>query len=600
MPTMNTPTTALMNAMLVGIPSEVQSAGPRVARVAHLPHTTQTADAGPYDVLPIGVFEADRYGHGLYFNVALRELIQAGSGEPVPNCHLTSLNQAYWYEFVLPEDYAAVLQSWQHCTATQTSFSGEYRYRRPDGACGWLQIQVRPIEASSGERYVGIVEDVTDRVKTNSRRKKAEMRWKRARATAAESAERLKQTVTELELARHRAEEAARAKSEFLANMSHEIRTPMTAILGYTDLMLDEVDAETQQGELLRTVKRNGNFLLEIINDILDLSKIEADKLILERVRCKPLEIAQDATSMMNLRVKERNLELQLTIQSPIPDSFDGDPTRLRQILVNLLSNAIKFTSHGRVELQLGYRPPADGSECGELTFAVKDSGIGMTSEQLGKLFRPFTQADSSTTRKFGGTGLGLTISRRLANMMEGDLTVASEYGVGSTFTLTIPATSAQFVTETTRAAEEVTESPAKVTIDGAGVLAGRQVLVAEDGADNQKLIRFLLKKAGAEVFLVENGQLAVDYLLHATQAGDLPDVVLMDMQMPVLDGYSATRRLRDLGFDRPIVALTAHAMGGDRDKCLDAGCTNYVTKPIDRQKFFGTICQVISDYEGS
>ncbi len=593
-----TPSNALMNAMIVGTPFQMQSAGSTAALVAHFPHRTRTVDAGPYDLLPIGVFEANKQGDCLYLNVALRELIQGADNELFSHWGLSCLNQGRWYAFVLPDDHAAVLQCWQRCIETQISVSGEYRYLRADGACGWLQIQVRPIEATAGERYIGIVEDVTDRVKIDSRRKKAEMRWKRARATAAESAERLKQTVTELEVARHRAEEAARAKSEFLANMSHEIRTPMTAILGYTDLMLDEVDAETQQGELLRTVKRNGNFLLEIINDILDLSKIEADKLILERVRCKPLEIAQDATAMMNLRVKERNLELQLTIQSPIPDSFEGDPTRLRQILVNLLSNAIKFTSHGRVELLLGYRQPADGTDRGELTFAVKDSGIGMTTEQMGKLFRPFTQADSSTTRKFGGTGLGLTISRRLANMMEGDLTVTSEYGVGSTFTLTIPATGAQLLTETVRTEESVTESPAKVTSDGVAVLAGRQVVVVEDGADNQKLIRFLLKKAGAEVILVENGQLALDYLLHATQAGDYPDVVLMDMQMPVLDGYSATRRLRDSGFDRPIVALTAHAMGGDRDKCLEAGCTNYVTKPIDRQKFFGTICQVISEYE--
>jgi CheY-like chemotaxis protein/HPt (histidine-containing phosphotransfer) domain-containing protein len=292
----------------------------------------------------------------------------------------------------------------------------------------------------------------------------------------------------------------------------------------------------------------------------------------------------------MRVRADAKQLKLETDVAGLLPETVLTDPLRLRQVLVNLVGNAIKFTDQGEVRITARL---IDDGDLPRLRFDVTDTGIGMDEGQIGRLFQAFSQVDSSSARKFGGTGLGLCISKRLTEAMGGNIEVRSEPGKGSTFSLTIetgPLDGIRLIPQSQGLALQsphVTASVAESKIE----LHGR-VLLAEDGPDNQRLIAFLLRKAGAEVTLVENGQLAVEAILAACEAGEPFDVILMDMQMPIMDGYTATRELRKQGYTAPIVALTAHAMAEDRQKCLNAGCNDYATKPIDRQKLLATVAQ--------
>ncbi len=371
--------------------------------------------------------------------------------------------------------------------------------------------------------------------------------------------------------AREAAESANRAKSEFLANMSHEIRTPMTAILGYADVLSRHlVDPDNQQ--CVETIRRNGQFLLEIINDILDLSRIEAGKLEIERRRFRPDALVAEVCSLMDIRAGEKRLPLSLRYDSPIPETIESDPTRLRQILVNLLGNAIKFTDSGSVQLAVQFLEPE-----GLLQFAVIDTGVGISREQLDRLFKPFTQADSSVTRRYGGSGLGLAICRRLSEMLGGGIFVQSELGQGSTFTFTIGAGSTEGVLRITPNNRFELESEEDADTDELDCLA----LVVDDRRDIRYLAQHFLEQAGARVRTAQNGREAVEAVLAAREAGEPFDVIVLDMQMPVLDGYGAASKLRAQGVQTPIIALTAAAMQGDREKCLTAGCDDYTSKPI-------------------
>ncbi len=394
----------------------------------------------------------------------------------------------------------------------------------------------------------------------------------------------------DISAARAAAEAATRSKSEFLANMSHEIRTPMTAILGFTDNLLDPDLTESEKLQAVHTVRRNGEHLLQIINDILDISKIEAGKLEVERIACPLGQTVAEVQSLMQVRADAKKLPLKVEILGAVPEFIQSDPTRLKQILVNLLGNAIKFTETGSVRLVARF---VGGGAEPYIQFDVIDTGLGMSEEQVGRLFRAFSQADSSTTRKFGGTGLGLNISKRLAEMLGGGIAVESKPGEGSVFRVTVATGTLDGV--------RMVNGPSVLTIaqpDPSAAPSGEvarldcRILLAEDGPDNQRLISHVLKKAGADVTVTENGERAVDAALAARDQGDPFEIILMDMQMPVMDGYEATELLRQRGYTGPIIALTAHAMASDRQHCLDAGCDDYATKPINRQK----LIQVIRD----
>lgn len=414
----------------------------------------------------------------------------------------------------------------------------------------------------------------------------------------------------DLELAKLQAEDASRSKSEFLANMSHEIRTPMTAILGFADL-LDEFGnrdaAPRERLEYIATIRRNGVHLLSIINDILDLSKIEAGKMTVEAVPTEINGIVHDVLSLMAVKATAKQLKLAAEFATRIPQQVYSDPVRLRQILMNLVGNAIKFTERGGVKLIVSH----GSDKVGSLQFAVVDTGIGLRPDQIERLFGTFAQADASTTRKFGGTGLGLHISKRLAQMLGGDITVSSVPGAGSTFTVTIKAEICEGASALLEPgpAQVVADQPPHANADSKSSLAqplvGVRILLAEDGPDNVRLIALYLRKAGAEVRVAENGKLAVE---HLSVAGDVDgplldpspvDLLLTDIQMPEMDGYTATRLLRAKGCTLPIVALTANAMSGDVDKCLSAGCDDYASKPIDRNTLIRTVLRNLKAVPG-
>jgi len=402
---------------------------------------------------------------------------------------------------------------------------------------------------------------------------------------------RVMERTAELQVALSAAEAANAAKSRFLANMSHEIRTPMTAILGYADILADEENLSDLGREQVAAMRRSSDHLLAVINDILDLSKIEAGKMTVERIECSPCQIVAEVVSLMRRRAAEKGLTLDLLLQGPVPETVRTDPTRLRQILVNLIGNAIKFTEEGGVRLVVSMaEPDTDGN--GRMLFEIADTGVGIAPDQLEKAFQAFTQADETMTRRFGGTGLGLAISSALVKKLGGTLSAETQLGQGSTFRFSIatgPTNGVRMLENAQEAFSPATETDQKPR---AAVDLSARVLLCEDGPDNQRLIAFLLEKAGAEVTVAENGQVGMQQALQAREAGRPFDVILMDMQMPVLDGYQATQRLRGAGYDGPIIALTAHAMAHDRQKCLDAGCDDYVGKPIRRQELLDAIAR--------
>jgi len=392
-----------------------------------------------------------------------------------------------------------------------------------------------------------------------------------------------------------KAEQASRAKSSFLANMSHEIRTPMTAILGYADTMLEPDQTLSDRVECLQIIRRNSNHLLELINGILDISKIEADKMTVERVATDLPAILSDVVSLMRPRASEKGLTFSLEMVGPLPRQILTDRLRLRQVLLNLIGNAIKFTERGGVKLSVACARQDDRLV---VQLDVVDSGIGIAPEQLAGLFQPFSQADDSMTRRFGGTGLGLAISKRLVALLGGDVTVKSQGGQGSTFTVRIDAGPAQGAEMLEGLTEAMLPRSTSTPLPENWMLPAR-ILLVEDGPDNQRLIAMYLRKAGAHVTIAENGRVGVEKVMEAGEADTPFDLLLMDMQMPELDGYGATSELRRRGQSLPIIALTAHAMSGDRDKCLAAGCTEYLTKPVDRALLLRTIAHYLGSRPG-
>jgi PAS domain S-box-containing protein len=384
----------------------------------------------------------------------------------------------------------------------------------------------------------------------------------------------------ELEQAVEREKQANRYKSEFLASMSHELRTPMNAIRGYAELLARPHPERALQETWVQNLLRSTEYLLGLIHDVLDLSKIEAGHMRLELEPTHLAEVLGSVEDLLAASVREKCLELSFVLEGEVPETFDGDPVRLKQILVNLAGNAIKFTDQGSVTVRVR-RSGTDGDGFA-LEVAVEDTGVGIPGEAIEKLFRPFTQVH----QRSGGTGLGLQISRSLARLLGGDITVASEVGRGSVFTLRLPLLGA---TGTLRALPARTAQPARAL---PAVLRKARILVVDDSSENVEVLRFLLQEAGAVCESAMNGKTGVERAIAAQRAGSPFDAILMDMNMPILDGFEATRALGRAGVTSPVIALTAMALAGDEERCRTAGCAAYVGKPIVPSVFFDVLAK--------
>ncbi len=492
--------------------------------------------------------------------------------------------------FVHPDDRALVERVLRESIENKTSFEVEHRLSMKDGRIKWVNEIGRSEYNDAGQPIYsfGTVQDITER--------------KLAEAEILSYRDHLEGLVKErtgqLEIAKEQAEAANHAKDDFLAVMSHEIRTPMSGVLGLTHLAL-QTQLTPKQREYLANIQVSGESLLVIINDILDYSKIEAGKYHIDALDFDLDEVLQRVASLVAYKAGEKNLELVFNRAPELPRLVVGDPIRIRQVILNLLDNAIKFTDAGTITFNAHVLQKT--AEQVVVEFSVQDNGIGLSPEQLSQLFRPFIQADSSTSRKYGGTGLGLTICQRLIKMMGGDIQVESQLGQGSNFTFFIRFGLQKNQNEESLQAGPESSAGAKLAADQNVALwetvRGRHVLLVEDNEINQMVAKELLEKMGLVVSIARNGQEAVDRVLNgslANQPGQdpvgeqavMPDLVLMDIQMPGMDGYEATARIRADGrfgfYKLPIIAMTAHAFGGDREKALLAGMNEFVSKPIN------------------
>ena len=391
----------------------------------------------------------------------------------------------------------------------------------------------------------------------------------------------LQEANKELAIALEDAERAEKAKSEFLANMSHEIRTPMNSVIGFSDILFEE-DLTKDQKEYVGQIRQCGRNLMQIINDILDFSKIEAGKLEMESIECDIDQLIKDISSILHLQAREKGLEFEILRDDKLATVINTDPGRLRQCLVNLINNAIKFTEKGFVHLTVS---PEDRNGQPYIRFNVEDTGIGISVKAQQEVFNSFTQADGSTCRKYGGTGLGLTITKRLAELLGGEITLTSEEGKGSIFSLVIPAgidATKQQALDIHNINGQIDSNNDKKPSEFSG-----HVLIAEDVETNRLLMNTLLNRMGLETTTAKDGNEAVQKAL-----ANKYDLILMDIQMPNMNGYEATKALREAGIKTPIVALTACAMKEDEQKCLEAGCDDYLTKPIDRRQLLEKIAK--------
>ena len=495
-------------------------------------------------------------------------------------------------KFLHRNDRQRIHQALEQHFVKQVPFDQQIRLRTKSGEFRWFRARGQAARDKQGnpKRVIGWLTDITIQKQNEADIHKRTEELVDVRTMMEAQAIELATKAEQLEISRAAAEDANRAKSEFLANMSHEIRTPMTAILGYTEFLLDADDNPPDTEAHLQTIRRNGHHLLTLINDILDFSKIEAGRMTIEQTPFRLDELLDDVADLLRGRADQKNIDFTIERDPRVPAAVRSDPTRIRQILINLIGNAIKFTEHGSVTLAVA---TDDSDQTNTLiNFDVQDTGVGITPEQQDKLFSAFTQADGSTTRKFGGSGLGLCISKHLAQLLGGDIHLQSTIGRGSTFTLRIPLQQLDPAETPTDVAHRLPDGDPNVlpALDG-------HVLLVDDAEDNRRLISLLLTKSGATVSVATDGHTATRMALNQDPDSTPYDLILMDMQMPGQDGYQTTRHLRENGYKGPIIALTAHALADSRDQCVNAGCDDFASKPIDRVKLLSLASDYIRKY---
>lgn len=461
-----------------------------------------------------------------------------------------------WLKFVHPEDRDTTITRWKKALETKEHYENEFRLLHYSGEYRWHVARARAIFSDERNKIVkkwyGTNTDIHDQ----------------------------KLLSDKLADAREIAERANSAKSQFLANMSHEIRTPLGAIIGFTKLIKEEMINQTERESFIAVIERNSAQLLRIIDDILDLSKVEAGMMQFESIEFSLQEMLTDFSSLMGYKARAKDILFTSKAVTPIPRFIISDPTRVRQILMNIVGNAIKFTDRGHVELRIGY---SDGC----LEFEVEDTGRGISDEQALSLFKPFTQADPSTTRKYGGTGLGLSLTRSLAEALGGSFELkSSSLDAGSTFVARIKVKP----TPDTPLSSDLDAGIISSKLDGhEGQLEGTRILLVEDAPDNQTLITIYLSRSGTTLDVVADGLQGYQKAIQGNY-----DLILMDVQMPVMDGIEAVKKLRSDKYDKPIIALTAHAMKEERERCIAAGFTEFLTKPVSREELLRMIQAIL------
>lgn len=504
------------------------------------------------DAIPHMLWRTQPDGVIEYFNDFWRKYTGLGDNEA---------QGSRWQKAIHPEDLSILLDKWMHAMVLGESFEAETRIRRYDGVYRWHWIKGVCEKDDQGHTiaWLGTCTDIHDR----------------------------RTFEKELVSAQRAAEAANQAKTQFLANVSHEIRTPLNAIIGFTELMLAPETSSEEKMNNLSIVRRNGQQLLKIINEVLDISKVEAGGMEIERIETNLPRLISGIKSLMSVIAIKKNLNLEFRIYDRIPDRVWTDSTRLHQVLLNVVGNALKFTMEGGVQLTAEFIQ--SNMNRAILRFVVRDTGVGIDELAAKRIFQPFTQGDSSTTRLFGGTGLGLALSRKLARAMGGDLWLdKSVPGQGSTFVLEVLVGVMENANWVSRFSD-LDDGEVDAAQVPADQLRGQRILLVEDAEDNQILISCFLQSSGAQIDVAKNGKEGVEKAL----ANDY-SLVLMDIQMPLVDGYEATSRLRQAGFKRPIIALTAHALNEEKEKCLRVGCNAHLTKPISRKHLIESVSRYL------